>query len=246
MDNEGVTSRESPSAAPGIPLEVADGGTVPHGGRRDWIYERIRRGVMTGEYPAGMRLNEIRLAQSFNVSRVPLREAFHTLERDGFIDQEPRRSAVVTAWTPQRVDELFDVRLGLEIEATAVATRHRSPEAVEALRDVVAAEHLASTEGRMLDLAETSARFHTEIVAITGNQLMSRLMAQIAQRMTWLFYMTSARGPEQACVEHLEIVEAIASGNEALARSIAHAHIEKGRQPSLNVLSLGSPADQRE
>lgn len=197
---------------------------------------------MTGEYPPGMRLNEMRLTQALNVSRVPLREAFRALERDGFIEQEPRRSAIVTSWTPERVNELFDARLGLEVEATALATRHSLNTTADALRGVVEAEHRASHEGRMLDLAETSAKFHTEIVAMTGNRLLSRLMGQIAQQMTWLFYLTSARGPDQACVEHLELVDAIESGNEALARSIAHAHIEKGRRPSLNVMALQTPA----
>ncbi|MDN4472242.1 GntR family transcriptional regulator [Demequina zhanjiangensis] len=216
-----------------------DGGDVPHGALRDWIYGRIRENVITGEYPQGMRLNETRLSEAFHVSRVPLRESFHTLTRDGFIDQQPRRSAVVTRWTADRVDELFDVRLGIEVAATGLAARRLSgSDAVAPLRRIVDEEQKATDEGRMLDVAEASARLHTEIVAMTGNELMSSLMSQIAQRMTWLFYLTSERDPVKACAEHHELIDAIASGNEALARSIAHAHIEKGRTPTLAVLDL--------
>jgi hypothetical protein len=49
-----------------------------------------------------------------DVSRVPLGEAVPPLER-GFVVSSPRRSAVVTRWDAKAIDDLFDVRLGLEV-----------------------------------------------------------------------------------------------------------------------------------
>lgn len=211
-----------------------------HGTLRAWIYSRIRRSIILGEYPAGMRLNEVRLAEELQVSRVPLRESFHRLERDGFISLEPRRSAVVTSWNAARVNDLFDVRLGLEVEASGVVARRvgRGEMPVPELHDLVDRERAALDRGDLLAVAEISTEFHTRIVELTGNALMVSLMAQIAQRMTWLFYLTSARDPEKACAEHDELIDDIATGNEALVRSIAHAHIEKGRLPTLRVMRL--------
>jgi DNA-binding GntR family transcriptional regulator len=98
-----------------------DRGSLPQ-----WIYGQIRLNIMTGEYPAGTRLNEQRLAESLEVSRVPLRESFLGLQRDGFIDQLPHRSAVVTGWDAKRVNDLFDARISLEVEAARLATRLHS------------------------------------------------------------------------------------------------------------------------
>ena len=204
------------------------------------IYRQIRASIISGEYGPGMRLNEQRLAESLAVSRVPLRESFPLLERDGFIQQLPRRSAVVSSWTTQRVDDLFDTRLSVEVEAARLATRKvaagRSMAAVEA--SLEESEQLIESGADDRLIAEASTRFHELVVELTDNDLLISLMRPISQRMTWLFYLTSRRDSKRACAEHRELFAAIASGNEELARSVAYFHIEMGRQPSLETLKL--------
>lgn len=226
------------------PGTVEDGEAVrrPATGRGSlpqWIYAQIRLNIISGEYPQGMRLNEQRLAEHFEVSRVPLRESFLCLERDGFIRQLPRRSALVTGWDAERVNNLFDARISLEVEAARLATRRVSQGASTHEMDLIV-QHAMSPLHRHdpLDVAESSTRFHQLVVEATGNDLLVSLMEQIAQRMTWLFYLTSARDLAQACAEHRELLDVMTSGNEELARSVAHAHIEKGRIPTLKALDL--------
>lgn len=212
---------------------------VPRGGLPQWIYRRIRHEIITGGYPGGMRLNEQRLSEALSVSRVPLRESFLRLERDGFIEQQPRRSAVVTAWDEKRVDDLFDARIAIEVQAVELATRRISHGGSTAeLERMIAHSRDALHRGDPLGVAESSTGFHQLVVAATGNDLLVGLMGQLAQRMTWLFFLTSSRDSEQACAEHHELTEVMASGNVNLARSVAHAHIEKGRAPSLAALQL--------
>jgi DNA-binding GntR family transcriptional regulator len=215
-----------------VPLR--DRGSLPQ-----WIYGQIRLNIISGEFPAGMRLNEQRLAETFEVSRVPLRESFIGLQRDGFIDQLPNRSAVVTGWNAKRVNDLFDTRISLEVEAARLATRRVSQGASTKEMGLMVEHSLGAIHrGAGLEVAENSTRFHQLVVEATGNDLLISLMQQIAQRMTWLFYLTSSRDSEQACFEHRELIDVMRSGNEELARSIAHAHIEKGRVPSLQALHL--------
>jgi DNA-binding GntR family transcriptional regulator len=200
--------------------------SAPRGALPGAIYDRIRHAIISGVYPAGMRLNEQRLAEVLEVSRVPLRESFHRLERDGFISQEPRRSAVVTGWDRRRVDDLFPPRR---------IARGRSTRELELM---IAHSREAISRGDPLGIAEASTEFHQLLVAATGNELMISFMDQLAPRMIWLFYLTSERDSEQACAEHHELVEVMASGNTSLARSVAHAHIESGRAPSLAAMQL--------
>ena len=54
--------------------------------------------------------------------------------------------------------------------------------------------------------------------------------------MTWLFYLTSSRDQHVQSDEHHNLLDAIASGNDRLAESVAFAHIEKGRIPSLEII----------
>jgi DNA-binding GntR family transcriptional regulator len=184
-----------------------------------------------------MRLNEQMLTDSLSVSRVPVREALPLLAQDGFIMQAPRRSAVVTTWTARSVNELFDVRLSLEVAAARYACREVAKgTSLAMLEELVQQSEEILSSGKDLEVAEASASFHESLVELTHNQLLISLSRQISQRMTWLFYITRLRDPHTACREHWQLLQAVATGNEELAGALAYTHIELGRGPSLEAI----------
>lgn len=202
------------------------------------IYEDLRRGIILGKYPQGMRLTEQRLAEEMSVSRVPLREAIPQLEVDGFVTTLPRRSSQVTRWSMRSVADLFDVRLGLEVSAAGYAARQVAAGAsTAALHVALDDSHAALASQNAYRIACASSFFHECLVDLAGNDLLSALMRAVSGRVTWLFYMTSHLDSRTACDEHHDLLEAIESGIQRLAESLAYAHIEKGRQPSLDALS---------
>ena len=54
----------------------------------DTIRERIEQMIVTGEFADGERLDEVKLAEQFGVSRTPLREAFQSLAASGLLTLE--------------------------------------------------------------------------------------------------------------------------------------------------------------
>src|SRR5215468_7957622 len=84
-------------------------------------YLAIREGIIAGTYPMGSRLRERDLSAEHEVSRVPIREAIAQLQSEGFVVTQPRRGALVRSLTLTDIDELFDVRLSLEVLATRLA-----------------------------------------------------------------------------------------------------------------------------
>ncbi len=78
--------------------------------------------------------------------------------------------------------------------------------------------------------------YHEAIVDVAGNELMKNIMRSITGRMVWLFYLTSQLAADIALEEHAQLGDAIRSGNERLAESIAYAHIEHDRAPSFRAL----------
>lgn len=207
---------------------------VPDGSLSARIYEELRRGIILGRYPQGMRLAEQRLAQDFNVSRVPLREAMPRLETEGFVTTLPRRSAQVARWSEQSVGELFDVRLALEVSAAGYAARRVAAGAsVEGLQSMLEASEAALLDGDALRVATTSSDFHQAVVDLADNALLSNLMRAVSGRVTWLFFLTSQLDAQVACQEHHELLNGIQSGNERIAEALSYAHIERGRVPSI-------------
>ncbi|NQX12405.1 GntR family transcriptional regulator [Microbacteriaceae bacterium VKM Ac-2855] len=211
---------------------------VPEESLTTQTYRTLRREIILGNYPQGSRLVESTLATELHVSRLPIREAVPQLENEGFVRTLPRRSSRVSQWTAADVTELFDVRLSLETLAARLAAQAVAGGAsLQPLQDAIDAEHRALDSEDWLEVAETSTVVHEAIVDVAGSALLTSLMRAVSGRMTWLFYLTSARDQRQQSDEHHGLLDAIRAGNDRLAESIAFTHIEKGRAPSLAMLA---------
>jgi DNA-binding GntR family transcriptional regulator len=202
------------------------------------IYAMLREGIIRGRYPQGSRLAEQRLAQEFQVSRVPMREAVPQLAVDGFVHTLPRRGAVVSKWSLKAANDLFDLRLCIEVGAARYAARQAGGGSSvapleKALND--SRESVASQDAYRI--ARDSTTFHEVIVDLTDNALMRSLMRSVSGRMMWLFFMTSELDPGDALSGHQELVTSIRSGNERVAEAVAYTHIESDRLESLAALN---------
>jgi DNA-binding GntR family transcriptional regulator len=205
------------------------------------IYDTLREGIIRGRYPQGSKLTEQRLAEELEVSRVPLREAVPLLAIDGFVETLPRRSAMVARWDIKAAEDLFDVRLCLEVGAARFAARKAAGGApVEPLRKALDDSRVAVESGDAYRIAAASTAFHEVIVMLTDNGLMRSTMRALSGRMMWLFYLTSELDPLDALLGHQAVLDAIASGNERLAESVAYAHIEQDRAESMSVFAASA------
>ncbi|WP_194928783.1 GntR family transcriptional regulator [Pseudactinotalea sp. HY158] len=198
------------------------------------VYRAVRESIIRGEYPPHLRLSEENLAKELGVSRVPLREGFRMLSRDGFIHQRPHRSAVVREWTPDQVSELYDVRLVFEVKAAGLAAQRVAGggdprplwETLDSIRD-------GQAPLDPLTAAELSTRFHRTMVELTENPLLISIVEPLFPQMVWHSYLTRNHQPGVSHREHATIAEAITAGDPALAEATTYVHIRRGREMSL-------------
>jgi len=87
------------------------------------LLETIEERIVTGEYPAGASLDEVRLAEAFGVSRTPIREALIQLSVMNMIEKRPRKGWVVTEISPARLCEMFELMAELEAICARLAAR---------------------------------------------------------------------------------------------------------------------------
>ena len=86
------------------------------------IVEQLRRDILDGTYAAGEQLRQDALAASFQVSRIPVREALFQLEAEGLLRIEPHKGAIVSAFSLEEIDDVFDLLdFALREEQFAVA-----------------------------------------------------------------------------------------------------------------------------
>ena len=192
------------------------------------VCARIRERIVDGTYPAGGRLVERSIAADLGVSRVPVREALQTLVREGFAIERDTGGTAVRTYEPDEIDELFDVRAVVEGLLVEQLTSAREPGDLTTLR--------ASLDGaqRCLDTGDTTgavaanARFHEAMAELGQGPLVRQLLGDLDQRMRWL--LRQHADPAAIHAEHVELVEAIESGDLDRAREVNRKHLRTSRR----------------
>ena len=82
--------------------------------RSDRVRRQIADQIISGVLRPGEELDEKKLAEAFNVSRTPVREALRQLAAAGLVGWRPHQSAVVAKITPSKMVEMFEVMAELE------------------------------------------------------------------------------------------------------------------------------------
>lgn len=197
---------------------------------RDKVVDELRRRIIDGGYPPGHRLTEERLAEDFGVSRNPVREAIRVLEAEGFLIAQPRRGAVVATMTVRDVENLFDVRLSLEVMAARLAAQRAGAEGAARLDKLLAR---ARATRKLSDLAALNTQFHAEICALAGNELLSGIMEALHGRVQWIYRQSVDVRAPHSWAEHEALAAAIRAGDAAAAGAAARIHISAARKTAL-------------
>ncbi|QDU37170.1 putative HTH-type transcriptional regulator YdfH [Maioricimonas rarisocia] len=218
---------------------------VDHGQRRKIVVENLLGDIFRGRLKAGERLIIRSLAERFQMSPTPIREALVALEGIGIVDIAPNCGAVVRRVTATDVKEVCQVRRALECAAVKLACGNIAPLELEELADqfrrrgqnIRTVQRRNGAVRKAIDQARAlDSRLHDLIADSCGNRFLSRELA----RMKLLFrtFRDAAwdrredrpellRLPEEAR-EHLAIVEALlANDASAAARAMAR-HIRSG------------------
>jgi DNA-binding GntR family transcriptional regulator len=197
---------------------------------RDKVVAELRRRIIDCDYPPGDRLTEDRLADDFGVSRNPVREAIRVLEREGFLVGLPRRGAVVATVSRQDIENVFEVRLVLEVLAAQLAAKHIDAAGAATLRQLVTDSASAATA---TELAALNSAFHAEICRLCGNTLLMSIMDSLHDRLQWIYRQTAVHRAPMSLTEHTALAGAITVGDSEAAGRAAHAHVVAARETAL-------------
>jgi DNA-binding GntR family transcriptional regulator len=150
--------------------------TVP-----EQIAAQVGDRILDGRLPPGERIGEQELADEFQVSRGPVREAIRILEREGLATVLARRGAIVTELSADELREIFEIRAGLfDVIARRVAST-RPAELLAVLRSGVARlEALADGENDGNTYAETTYRLLLITARFGGNRRLSQMLAALS------------------------------------------------------------------
>lgn len=196
---------------------------------RESVRDAIRNRIFEGHYAPGMRLVERDLADEFNVSRLPVREALRMLRQEGIVSERANsRGIIVSSLTPEQVADLFDVRLALEVLASELAAARATREELAHLNSLLDSAQNCLAAGSLFEAHAANNQFHDAITTIARNEFLRSALEPLQGRMHWLF--RHATDLPELIREHRRLFEAIASGDPARAGAASREHIQKYRK----------------
>ncbi len=207
---------------------------------REHIEQQIRKAIFNGTIGAGERLVESTLADQLGVSRAPVREALSALEREGIVTNIPRRGYFVIEFTDKHIEEIYSLRLILEIGALKRAMARITPEQVQRLQQIV--NNLGDAARRKEDyrtVAEIDLSFHELICLVADHSRLYSAWNSIRLQ-TWLLIGMTSRThqdrPEQPKELHQDILDAILANDVQRAEANLTEHILDAQQRARKTL----------
>ena len=203
---------------------------LPDMSLRDVSFHTLRKGILHGYLKPGERLMEIQLANRLGVSRTPVREAIRMLELEGLVINMPHRGAQVASITEKDLQDVLEVRTGLEEMAVMLACRRITDAGLEELyrasRDF---ERCAENFGDIIELAEADEVFHAVVYRSAENRRLEQLINNLRDQMFRfrLEYLKDDDIRQTLIGEHDELWGCLKRHDEEKSKICISQHIEK-------------------
>lgn len=206
---------------------------------RDVVFNTLRRAILKGELKPGERLMEIALADKLGVSRTPIREAIRKLELEGLVVMAPRKGAKVASITERDLNDVLEVRKGMEVLAISLACKRITGEELEKLEIIERDFQRLIESGNLTELAEMDVKFHDTIYQATNNQRLVQLLNNLREQMYRyrMEYLKDIAVRRTLAEEHKAICQALRERNQQLAEKYVSIHIDNQQKAIIRSLN---------
>lgn len=196
------------------------------------VYEKLKSAIVQGEFQPGSRVVESRLAHVLGISRTPVREAIHKLEREGLLQQDPKGGFFVKGLTRSDIEETFGIRSVLESYAARLtAIRHQEGE-LYPLEEKIAAYQACLDQGNLEALPAINTAFHDVLYGLSRSPKLAKMINDLRDqiyrfRLVILKIEAMARLSNQ---DHRLILQAIKERDAEGVEQLTRDHILRGQE----------------
>lgn len=189
------------------------------------VFEALRHEITTGERPPGSVIVQDAVAEKYNISRIPIREALKRLQAEEYVSYVPHAGYRVTKLTIEELAEVFHLRDVLEAELIRDAMPHVTDELIDELREAMAEMDEAAEQQDLVALGLANRRFHELTFMRSSMARTQRIVAQLwntadAYRPLYADRMDMSK----VNAEHVLITEAMAEGDTDRVIALNHEH----------------------
>ncbi len=201
--------------------------------RTDYTVSQLRKQILDGVVAPGDLLAELAVGKRLGVSRVPVREALITLEREGLVEFSPTGRAYVKDLSVSDFEELYVLRLALEPLAAKLAARALRHNASALEKNIEATRHATD----LLEVTHLDLDFHQLVLEASGNARLVKLWRSLRSELElWLGRLHRAKQVqthgtrEETVIGHVELLEYFQTKTPAECERINRHHITSWRE----------------
>ncbi len=197
----------------------------------DRVVVELRQLIVSGDLKPGERIVERDVADKLGTSRGPVREAIRTLQHEGLVEVRPYAGACVAQLDVDEIDEIVALRRQVEYFAIAGATLRAEPHEIEVLRSLAHEMGTAYAVGDTRRLLQADLAFHLGICEASHHATLVVTMRTLYPRLAILFFpqlfhTATEFTAESFAQSHLDLVDAIESGDVARSVDAVEEHLD--------------------
>lgn len=204
------------------------------------VVDVIRERILSGSLAPGERLVERTLAAELGVSRIPVRDALNVLRGEGFVTAFHNRGMLVTTLGEQDIEEFFSVLEALDVLVAQHAANNASLRELNQMRDHILRSEDPAAQTTAISPGRCCESFHSSLLKSAKNTLLSNMMAPLAGRLRHL--LQANERPELLYAQHVDLLDAVRSGNCDIAAEQARIHVRTSRDIWLDLTSRAGAA----
>jgi DNA-binding GntR family transcriptional regulator len=203
---------------------------------RERTYEFLKERLLSGQFKPGERLTEEHLATELGVSRTPVREALHKLEREGLVKPLETRGFCVPSDSIEEMEELFEIRSILEGYALRCVCISITDENLAYLQSFIDKAAEAFNQKEIDKIFHINTKFHDTLHSLVSHKpRLHNLMADMRKyvlryRKNTLYHLA---GTERAIEGHRKIMLALKLKDPDLCERIMREHIRESKEDAV-------------
>jgi DNA-binding GntR family transcriptional regulator len=183
--------------------------------------------IIFGRRLPGSTLNSVELAQTFQTSRTPVREALAILEKEGLVEQYSRRRPRVAELTITDIRELYGVRAAILALVASEAARNATDEELIEMTKIAAVMSESAAIENLDACYWLNVHFYERLTDIARNITLKRILDTLVLRSLRLkrVALSIPARAQKSANEHVHLAEALNARNAELASAIAHSNV---------------------
>lgn len=205
----------------------------------DVIANDLRERILSGELAEGEAIRQDALAEEYDVSRMPIREALKRLNAEGLIQWANNRGGSVTKHSLDEIGEIFDLRMLIEVDLFRRAIPNMGPRDFAHCTDILAQMDASYAENDVGKWGILNFQYHSALYAASHRKLTNELLDRISLQSDRYvrMHLSVMKQREPAKKEHRDLLRLAQEGAVDAACETLMRHIRRTKEQLLEMIA---------